>query len=59
MRQALLQDETFQGNFPDTALDGLAIRITWMDQQWDGVEEETPISGTVLDFNVHYVSTPE
>lgn len=59
IRRALLLDETAKGLLPDTALDGLARRVVWADQQWDGVETEVPISGTRLEFDIHYVWQPE
>ncbi len=51
VRRALLADDS---------LGGLARRITWTDQQWAGAEDqEDPLSGTALDFNVHYLWSPE
>lgn len=43
----------------DDSLGGLVRRIGWSDQQWAGAEEENPLSGTALDFNVHYLWLPE
>jgi hypothetical protein len=34
-------------------------RTLWIDQQWDGSEEGGPLGGTALDFNVHYLWSPE
>lgn len=50
IRKALLADDT---------LAGLVYRITWDQQQWDGVEEQVPESGTALDFSFHYLYQPE
>jgi len=49
VRRALLQDDT---------LGGLANRIVWTDQQWDGTEDENALGGTALDFNVFYLWRP-
>jgi len=43
----------------ESLLGGLALRITWSAQQWDGAEGETPMAGTALDFNIHYLWRPE
>jgi hypothetical protein len=50
VRRALLQDDS---------LGQLVNRITWGDQQWDGSEDENPLAGTALDFNVFYLWRPE
>jgi len=34
-------------------------RVAWIGQQWDGAEDENPLGGTALDFNVHYLWSPE
>ena len=51
VRRALLTDDSLGLPF--------VRRITWIDQQWDGAEEESPLAGTALDFNVHYLWSPE
>ena len=50
IRKAILQDDT---------LATLVIRTTWALQQWDGVEEKAPVSGSAQDFNFHYFWRPE
>lgn len=50
VRHALLSDDT---------LGGLVWRTTWDQQQWDGVENQTPESGTALDFSFFYRYDPE
>jgi len=50
IRKAVLQDDT-QAQ--------LIIRTTWDLQQWDGVEQVVPVSGSALDFNFHYFWSPE
>jgi len=50
IRKAILQDDS---------LAQLVIRTSWDLQQWDGVEEATPVSGSALDFNFHYFWSPE
>lgn len=52
VRRALLKDDSL-------GLGGVVRRVVWIDQQWAGVEEDNPISGTALDFNVHYLWSPE
>lgn len=51
VRQAILTDDSL--GLPDVR------RIVWADQQWDGAEDEKPLAGTALDFNVHYLWRPE
>jgi hypothetical protein len=43
----------------DDTLGGLVMRTIWDQQQWDGVENDIPESGTALDFTFHYVFQPE
>lgn len=50
VRRAVLTDDT---------LGGVAMHTSWANQQWDGVENEIPESGTALDFTFHYVYEPE
>lgn len=50
VRRALLTDDS---------LGKLANRAIWESQQWDGVENETPESGTALDFSFYYFWSPE
>lgn len=50
IRHALLTEDT---------LAGLVIRTLWEQQQWDGVENDVPESGTALDFTFHYLYQPE
>jgi len=50
VRRAMLADDT---------LGGLVRRIVWIDQQWDGSENDEPLAGTALDFNCHYLWRPE
>ena len=59
VRKRLQADETLGGLLPDTALDGLALQIAWADQQWDGSEDDSPLSGTALDFDITYLWNPE
>jgi hypothetical protein len=44
---------------PDDTLGGLVMRTIWAQQQWDGVENDIPESGTALDFTFHYLYQPE
>jgi len=50
VRRAILADDT---------LGQLTIRGLWESQQWDGVENDLPESGTALDFTFHYFWSPE
>lgn len=43
----------------DDSLGGLANRITWAEQLWDGSEDESPNAGSAFDFNVFYLWRPE
>jgi len=43
----------------DDSLGQLVNRTQWEQQQWDGVENDIPESGTALDFAFHYFWSPE
>lgn len=54
VRKAVLPDDA-----SGAVLSGMAKRITWTDQEWDGGEGDNPIAGTKLEFNVYYTWRPE
>jgi hypothetical protein len=39
----------------DPTLGALCHQIGWADQLWDGEEQEQPLAGTALDFQLHYL----
>jgi hypothetical protein len=52
VRAALIGD-----NLDD--LSGLAMRTVWKSQEWGGREQDRPVSGTILLFDVYYWSGTE
>lgn len=55
----LLASQIRHALLPEDTLGGLVIRTLWEMQQWDGVENDEPLSGCALDFIFHYLYEPE
>lgn len=43
----------------DDSLGLLARRIVWTSQIWAGSEDDAPLAGTIVDFQIHYLWRPE
>ena len=43
----------------DDSLGQLARRIVWSSQIWAGSEDDSPLAGTIVDFQIHYLWRPE